>query len=905
MAKNKIISFLRAHWLKFLLIFLCAAFVITVVSLLCAGFFSFAQMESFSRKQMTAQMGMYLFMGIIQAVIFTAMYGVLYYFMMGGGIAKFLGSDTATHAKANIRWDEVIGMEQAKQEAWEIVQFLKDRKLLKVIGGNIIKGTLLVGSPGCGKTYLAKAIATEAGLPFLSAVGSEFVGMFMGIGAARIKGLFKEARKMAKIEGGCIIFIDEIDSFARPRQAENGGGASSDHSATVNQFLTELDGLRQTENNVVVLAATNVPEEELEPAIMRSGRFDRKIEINKPTARDRIDLLKFYLGAISKQTLAPLGLDADALFNDLIKHNHINQDGLIKKEFFKLADASAMVLDPIYTEHKKKIFALFHRDNHRRISSTLDLDIPAIADKMKWFSPADINNMVREAAIIAMRDRRPDVTQADIEHAIERVIHSIEKTSSSAGSCAGSCGTKLLASSVNVKWDDIIGMEGAKREAREVVDLLKDRQRIKAIGGKIVKGVLLMGPPGCGKTYIAKAMATEAALPMIAMTGSEFFAGVYHGTGPKRVMQLFKEARLLARSEGGCIIFIDEMDSFAHPRSMETGGGAISEENNTMNQFLAEVDGLRQNENNIILLGATNATEDMLDPAILRAGRFERKIYVTKPNLKERKLLFDFYLKKVKAADDVNSEILARKTLWFSPADIDNMVREAGMFTLRENRDVITFKDLSAAYDRILYGEKSNTILNEKEKEWVSYHEAGHAIIGYLLDPTDDVIKATIIPHKGALGFVAPRPREETYITNKEAYLAKIKMTLASYAAEKIRFGTTGSGVSSDFQSALSTARQMVWNWGMGKSGYLGNLSHGASQYSHPHVSERTKEKLDDDVQDILRTCLDDAADILTKNRGLLDAFAAELMAKGELEYDEIQAIFDRFGIKPTIRLLV
>ncbi len=838
MPKIKFITWLSLNWVKVLLITLAAAFVFTVLTFLFFGFSSFASLESFSRKQMMAQMGVWLFIGLIQGVIMVALYGVMYQQMfMGGGIAKFLSSDSATQAKANVKWDDVIGMEQAKKEAWEIVQFLKDRKLLKVIGGNIIKGTLLVGAPGCGKTYLAKAIATEAGLPFLSAVGSEFVAMFVGLGASRMKSLFKEARKMAKLEGGCIIFIDEIDSFARPRTGEsnNNIGAQSDHNATINQFLTELDGLRQTENNVVVIAATNVPEEDLDPAIMRSGRFDRKIEINKPTASDRKHLLEFYL---------------------------------------------------------------------KKVTTDPELNIDVVAEQMHWFSPADVNNMVREAAIITMRDNRAFVTAEDLKTAIDRVTRSIEKISSNPGSSAGTCGTKLLASSINVKWDDIIGMESAKREAREIVALLKDRHRITAIGGKIIKGVLLMGPPGCGKTYIAKAVATEAGFPMISMTGSEFFAGVWHGTGPKRVIQLFKEARMLARSEGGCIIFIDEMDSFAHPRGMETGGGAISEENNTINQFLAEVDGLRQNENNILLLGATNANEDMLDQAIIRAGRFERKIYVTRPNLKERKLLFDFYLKKVKCAEDINSEILARKTLWFSPADIDNMIREAGMFALRENRDLIHFKDLSMAYDRILYGEKSNTILSDSEKQWVSYHEAGHAIIGYLLHPTNDVIKATIIPHRGSLGFVAPRAKEEVNIRSKEWYLAEIKVSLASYAAEKIKFGTTGSGVSADFQSALSTARQMVWSWGMGKSGLLGDMTMGSNQRSAPLISERTKERLDDDVQEILSACLREVSDILSNRTDILDAFASELQAKGELEYDEIQAIFDRFGVKPQTRIL-
>jgi len=836
MAKMKFWNWLRLNWLKFLLIFLCAAFVFITVALLLTGFASFSGLESFSRKQMTAQMGIYLFMGIIQAVIFVALYAVLYFVMMGGGIAKFLGSDTAVHAKANVKWDEVIGMELAKKEAWEIVQFLKDRKLLKSIGGSIIKGALLVGPPGCGKTYLAKAIATEAGLPFLSAVGSEFVGMFMGLGAARMKALFKEARQLAKIEGGCIIFIDEIDSFARPRQADMGFGGATDQSATINQFLTELDGLRQTENNVVVIAATNMPEEELDSAIMRSGRFDRKIEITRPTARDREEILKFYL---------------------------------------------------------------------KKIASDPKIDLANLADKMKWFSPADINNAVRESAIIAMRDKRQAATNEDLEQAINRVMYSLEKTSSSNGALGGSTGSKILSNRVNVKWDDIIGMESAKKEAGEVVELLRDRHLVKAIGGKIVKGILFMGPPGCGKTYIAKAMATEAGFPFISVTGSEFHTGIWFGTGPKKVLELFKEARSMARAEGGCIIFIDEIDSFATPRGQ--GGSAMIEHNNTINQFLTEMDGLRHDDNNIVILAATNVSEDQLDQALLRAGRFERKIYVTRPNLKERELLFNFYLKKVKTTDDVHADILARKTLWFSPADIDNMIREAGLIALRAKRETISFYDLSKAYDRILYGEKSNTILSDKEKEWVSYHESGHAIIGYLLHPTNDVIKATIIPHKGALGFVAPRPKEEINIRSKEWYLAEIKVALASYAAERIKFGTTGSGVSADFQNAAMVARQMVWNWGMGKTGLLGNMDHGSnhSLYSSlPTVSERTREKLDDDVQDILQTCLRDVSIILEGQRPLLDSFAQELFNKGELEYDEIQAIFDRFGVKPQTRPL-
>lgn len=458
---------------------------------------------------------------------------------------------------------------------------------------------------------------------------------------------------------------------------------------------------------------------------------------------------------------------------------------------------------------------------------------------------------------------------------------------------------KMIPAKVNVKWGQVIGMDAAKEEAWELVKLLKDRALLKRIGGRIIKGTMMIGPPGCGKTYLAKAIATECGLPFLPAVGSDF-VGIFVGQGAAQMKSMFKQARALAAMEGGCIIFIDEIDSFARPRMADTGfGGGISH-NATINQFLTEMDGLRQVENNIVVIAATNVSEADLDSAIMRAGRFDRKIYVTRPNLKERKEIFDFYLKNIKADESVNSEILARKTLHFSPSDIENMVREAGLISLREKRESVSFKDLSMAYDRVIFGAKSNLILNEKDKEWVAYHEAGHAIIGYLLHPTDDVIKATIIPHKGALGFVAPISKEEVNIRSREHYLAEIKVDIASYAAEKIKYGTTGSGVSGDFQTALSIAHNMVWNWGMGRSGFLGYIDQMVSSYGANYISDKTKERLDEDVQEILHSSLTEVTEVLLKNRSLLDYFAQELIKKGELEYDEIEAIFSKFNLKPT-----
>jgi cell division protease FtsH len=715
-------------------------------------------------------------------------------------------------------------METAKRDAWEIVQFIKDANKVKAMGGTMIKGVLMVGPPGCGKTYLAKAMAYECKLPFLSAVGSEFVAIFMGMGAARIKSLFKKARQLAAVEGGCIIFIDEIDSFAIPRSDDQGFGATTSNNATINQFLTELDGLRKRENNIVVIAATNVPPEKLDTAIMRSGRFDRKISIEKPTAKEREALISYYL---------------------------------------------------------------------KKVAADTSIDVPLIAEKAQWFSPADIHNMVREASVLVMRDKRSHITQEDMLKALNDVMTNIEKTGED----------KILSNKVNVKWDEVIGMTSAKEEAWELVELLRDRSMLKSVGGKIVKGILLLGPPGCGKTYLAKAMATESGFPFISAMGSDL-VGIFVGEGAKKMKSIFKEARQLAKAEGGCIVFFDEIDSFARPRRSDSLGNIGSEtaHNATINQFLTELDGLRQQENNIVVIAATNVPEDNLDTAILRAGRMERKIYVNLPNLKERVDLFKYYLSKVKIDESVNSEMLGRKTLWFSPSDIDSMIREAGLLAMRDKHEYINNKNLSDAYDRILYGAKSNTILRPLEKEWVAYHESGHAIIGYMLHPTDDVIKATIIPRKGALGFVAPRPREEVNLRNKEFLLADIKVSLASYAAETIKYGTTTNGVYGDFQIAMKIAHHMVWVCGMGKSGRLGNWEQLAGPYGQSFISEKTKEVLDDDVQNILQGCLTEVTNILNTNRPLLEYFAQELLAKGELEYDEIESIFQKFGIKPTSR---
>lgn len=749
---------------------------------------------------------------------------------LNSGLSRVIGSIEKTggekilSAKVNVKWDELIGMEETKKDAWEVVELLRDRHRLKVIGGQIIKGVIMIGPPGCGKTYLAKAMATEAGFPFMPATGGEFTGKYWGSGVERVKGLFKEARKLAKAEGGCIIFIDEIDAMIRPREqrgVEEGG--SRHYNSTIDQFLAEMDGLKNVdEGNVIVLAATNAAEENLDEAVLRSGRFDRKIYFSKPSSKDREKLLEFYLS---------------------------------------------------------------------KIKTDKTIDIPQLADKAKWFSAADITNMVRESGILALRDKREIISMADLETAMKRVMSSVERTGEN----------KILGGKVDVKWNDVIGMKEAKEEAWEIVNLLKDRNMLKAVGGKIVKGAIMFGPPGCGKTYLAKAMATEAGFPFISAMGSDL-VGIYVGEGARKMKDIFKEARSIANAEGGCIIFFDEIDSFARHRVAERGFGGATSHNATINQFLTELDGLRQVENNIMVLAATNAKESDLDSAILRSGRIERKIYITRPTLEDRKELFAFYFSRIQTAEDVDANRWARIAVGATPADIDNIIREAGLLAMREQRTIINHKDLMTAYDRISIGALSSEKYTKKSIMETAYHEAGHAILTYLVHPTNEVIKATVRPRKGLLGYIWNRGIEELQESSpkKEFWLAELQVGLAGYVAEKVGFGTTSSGVGggpgSDFHRAMKIATHMVWSLGMGPSGLIG----GYDSLDANRISEKTKEILDHDAQTILQDCLKKTTEILTTHKDLLEYFAQELLERGDLEYDEVQVIFNKFNVKPA-----
>jgi len=456
---------------------------------------------------------------------------------------------------------------------------------------------------------------------------------------------------------------------------------------------------------------------------------------------------------------------------------------------------------------------------------------------------------------------------------------------------------RMKSNLVNVKWTDVIGLDAAKIEAWEVVQLIKDRAKVKNIGGKIIKGLLMLGPPGCGKTYLAKAIATESGMPFLSMAASEFVE-MFVGVGAGRVRQLFKKARELASGYGGCIVFIDELDAIGRNRTFSQFGG--QETNSTQNQLLVQIDGLQEKEENVIIIGATNAPEESLDPALLRPGRFDRKIFIDRPNLEERENIFAFYFSKVKYDKSLDIKRLARKSVYKTPADIENIVKESALIAARDGKDVIEFRHVSEAIERIDMGLKHRRSLAPKEKEQTAWHEAGHVVVLYLLHPARDVFKASIIGRREALGVVHSNPREELFTHSKEALLADIKTSLAGYVTEKIKFGTTSTGVDSDFNNAMSIAHNMVWRWGMSSIGMVGNFSFYETTGHGSDLAESTKEKLNAETQSILQACLKDVEELLKKEWKVTEHIANELLAKEELEYDEIDAIFKDYGKSQT-----
>ncbi|MBY0109834.1 MAG: ATP-dependent zinc metalloprotease FtsH [Candidatus Babeliaceae bacterium] len=707
------------------------------------------------------------------------------------------------------RFSDIAGATEAKEALQDIIDYLKFPEKYKRSGAQVPRGVLFIGEPGNGKTLLAKALAGEAHCPFLSTTGSDFIEVFVGVGAARVRDLFAQARKLSP----CIIFIDEIDAVGRERGAGIGGG-NDEREQTLNQLLTELDGFDSAGIPVIVIAATNRPEV-LDKALLRPGRFDRRIVIPFPDFQARVDILKIH--------------------------------------------ARALKVDE-------------------------SVDFNSIAGETAGFSGADLAHLMNQAALLATRNDRSYITAQDIERAHKHILES----RSTEGAEGNAQVAMFMPVQVKTKFTDVAGAYEAKEELQEVVDFLIRPEKYTRLGAQIPKGVLLTGDPGNGKTLLARAIAGESGRPFFAVSGSSFIEQ-YVGVGAKRVRELFAQARKHAPS----IVFIDEIDAIGIKRSDSGGDREYAQ---TLNQLLTEMDGFATSRSAVIVIAATNRA-DILDKALLRPGRFDRKVEVPYPNIKAREEILAVHLRKVAYDPAVKLDILARATIGFSGAALANLVNEAAILAAKHEKAHVDLHDFDEARDIIMMGKQMHSKkMSPEELRMVAYHESGHALVALMIpEDTMPLYKFTILPRGNALGVAHYIPETDLHSRSKPEILAQIAVALGGRAAEDLGFAKVSTGALSDFEKATGMAHEMVRYFGM--SDKLGQVvydrNNGGSLYS-----EYTARLIDEEVKLIMDTQYARAIKILTDNRDKLEKLAETILEKETLYAEEVYALL---GIKPRV----
>ena len=699
----------------------------------------------------------------------------------------------------SVRFADVIGIDDIKQEVVEIVDFLKRGDDLRKIGAKIPKGVLLVGPPGVGKSMMAKAIANEAGVPFYGLSASYLNGM--GFGAQRIKALYTQARQSP----AAIVFIDEIDAIGGTK----GGALGSIRTNSLNQLLVELDGLGRS--NVITIGATNM-EDDLDAAFYRSGRFDRKVFIGVPDTKSRSLIFEKYLKQISLASLPDLEKLGKLSFN---------------------------------------------------------------------FSGADIAAACNEAAILAVRKGKSQVTEEELEEAIDKVMVT-------AGHKLNVAGMNLSrVPDLEITLDDLKGVEEAKAEAAEVVAMLKNMQAVEAFGLKPTKGVLLVGPPGTGKTMLAKAIANEAGVQFYSLSGGDF-QSMWAGVGSNRVKAVYERAR---RSGKPAIVFIDEIDAIGGRRGFDMGGGAVQDSNKTLNSLLVEMDGFGKHK--ILTIGATNNMK-LLDRALLRPGRFDRHIDVPLPNLEGREAILTKYLEKFKVSSNVHVLEIARMTFMQAGADLANIANEAGLMAIREGRTEITHSDLIRAIQRVSFGMSRSQHIGVKELFETAYHEAGHTIVSYFRNRKERIQVVTVVPTGRTLGYMWSVDKEDRFVSgaNKQDYLVDIEVSLGGYVAESLYMETTTSGVSQDLRNVGDIARNMIKSWGMGSFAFNTDVAHSVPG-KWEKASPETEREIELEIKKTVDDCLTNVRNLLKDKRKELDLIAHGLVEKETLFYKDLVHILE------------
>jgi len=444
-----------------------------------------------------------------------------------------------------------------------------------------------------------------------------------------------------------------------------------------------------------------------------------------------------------------------------------------------------------------------------------------------------------------------------------------------------------------VTFKDVAGIDEAKEELQEVIEFLKDPKKFQKLGGKIPKGVLLMGPPGTGKTLLARAIAGEADVPFFTISGSDFVE-MFVGVGASRVRDLFDQGK----KHAPCIIFIDEIDAVGRHRGAGLGGGH-DEREQTLNQLLVEMDGFESHES-VILIAATNRP-DVLDPALMRPGRFDRQVVVPNPDIKGREGILKVHTRKIPMAEDVDIMTLARGTPGFSGADLANMVNEGALLAARKNKDKVDMSDLESAKDKVMMGaERRSMVMTDEEKRNTAYHEAGHALVARLVPGADPVHKVTIIPRGRALGVTQQIPESDKYTYSKENMLARITVLLGGRASEELIFDQMTTGAGNDIERSTELARKMICEWGM--SDKLGPVTFGKKEEQiflgreisqHRDYSEATAVEIDSEVRRVVNECHDEARRLLQENIETLKRIAETLLDIEVLNAEQLDEIID------------
>ena len=748
---------------------------------------------------------------------------VFVYFIMSYRRGSGLFSRSSGARKADVddpqqSFDDVAAQPQAILELRELADFLQNPDEFRKLGARIPKGVLLYGPPGCGKTLLARAVAGESGASFYSISGSDFVEMFVGVGAARVRELFKEARENAP----SIVFIDEIDSVARKRRgsAITTGGSSEEQGQALNQLLAEMDGFAPVEGTIV-MAATNRPDD-LDPALLRPGRFDRAISVDLPDEAGRAEILALH--ARSKP-LAP------------------------------------------------------------------DADLPAIAGRAYGLTGADLESVMNESALLAARAKRDDISQQQLDEALLRILEAPERQRRLTMRDR-TIGQQSL-DGERTTFADVAGIGEALSELTEIRDFLVDPSRYAAVGARFPHGFMLVGPPGCGKTLLARAVAGEANAAFLSVAATEFVE-IFVGEGSGRVRDLFSRARALAPA----IVFIDEIDAVGSRRGNSSDGGSREREQ-TLNQILIELDGFRPRDG-VIVMAATNRPE-ILDPALVRAGRFDRQITISLPDRQGRQDILKVHVGSKELAPDVDLDAIAAITRGLSGADLANVMNEAALLSARRAQTVITMATMEEAVERSTLGISRTSAMTEDERQVVAVHEAGHAVVAWMVPEGQLPHMISIIPQGGALGLAWMVDTHDRVVDSQSQLIDEMAVLLAGRAAERLVFGQAGSGVRSDLARVGSIARHMVREYGMsdliGPMGYPDTV--GFAEEAIP-PSEETARIMDVEARKLVHEAETRADEVLRFSRDALERVVAGLLENETLSAKAIEELIGSPAREPA-----